>query len=80
MNATQITPRMVLNQLAAIAESDGRIADKHAHWKLGTKMGLTPEQTWMSVCKLKRLGYIEDRVVLIAPGTTTVFFFITGKN
>ena len=80
MDTTQITPRMVLNQLADIAETDGRIADKYAHWKLGTKMGLTPKQTWKSICKLKRLGYIEDRVVLIAPGTTTVFSFITGKK
>ena len=80
MNATQITPRMVLNQLAAIAETDGRISDKHAHWKLAPKMGLTPKAMWLAVCKLKRLGYLEDRVVLIAPGTTTVFFFITGKN
>ncbi len=76
MNATQITPRMVLTRLAALAEHDGQIADPHAHWKLAPVMGLDDQRMWSIVYKLKRLGYLADRRV---NGVGPVRMFITNK-
>lgn len=80
MNATEITPRMVLAHLSAIAETDGRIEDNHAHWKLAEQLCVSDKRMYSMVCKLKSLGYLEDRVVLVAPGTTRVWAFVTGKQ
>ena len=80
MNATEITPRMVLTHLASIAEKDGRIDNRNAHWEFAAKEGLSDQRILSMVSKLKRLGYLEDRVVLVAPGTTHVWTFVTGKQ
>jgi len=80
MHATEITPRMVLSHLAALAETDGRIEDTHAHWKLAKQWGVSHERMYKMVYKLKHLRYLEDRVVSVAPGTTRVRLFVTGKQ
>jgi hypothetical protein len=80
MNATEITPRMVLAHLSSIAEKDGRIDNRNAHWDYAAKIGLSDRRIFSMVSKLKRLGYLEDRVVLVAHGTTHVWTFVTGKQ
>lgn len=80
MNAADITPRMVLTHLASIAEPDGRIVNRNAHWDFAAKIGLSDQRIFSMVSKLKRLGYLEDRVVLVSQGTTHVWTFVTGKE